>query len=267
MNTTWFWFEEQTRRHYHGTPADVMRKFDLLAAHRCLADGLEIYIDPTRLRESEPFDARFYRRFASLRFRSVHIGQSDADFLDHERCHEELLCLRDLMEKLEADRLIIHAHHFQRNRIQRKKLLQSALGSCSILIENNGFDSRWGGSIQGLETIFADCPEFRFCLDIAHVKDFPGSSLDDFLDHELLMNRLQEIHYSYSTILLPSDPYAAIGFSGYGPYHALFSVLGIPLSSRTLEFVHRYPIVLEGVAPTEDTTLEFLKREISLLRS
>jgi hypothetical protein len=104
-------------------------------------------------------------------------------------------------------------------------------------------------------------------LDIAHVKDFPKLSLNDFISEPDLLSRLRQIHFSYSAVLCDTDPYADAGYPGYGPYHALFSVLRQAPSSQTKEFVMQYPVILEGIIPKEDKNFDFLKQEVNLLRS
>lgn len=266
MNTLWFWFEEKSRRLFHGTPEDAMRKYRLLESTNCLSDGVEIYLQPLLLKKSKPFKPLFYRAYSKLSFKSIHIGDTDPNFLDTDEAYDGLIRLRDILQDCEADQIIIHAHHFETNRFNRRKIITSALDGIHILVENNGFDSPWGGSVAGMETIFLDCPEFNFCLDLAHIYDFPGFKLEHFARNSLFLSRLKEIHFSYTTSQFPYDPYEKKGFFGYGPFHALFSVLDITPSPQTLDFVKQFPVVIEGIVPTEDSNLDFLRNEMRLLQ-
>jgi hypothetical protein len=267
MNTLWFWFKpESERRRLHGTPADVMRKFDVLRKLECCSNGLEIFLTPSKLSSTTAFTSDFYKDFLKLQHRSIHIGESDHDFLDKDSTYGNLIELKTIMKRLESNTIILHAHHLKKDRKTRNDMLKTALGSVDILVENNGFDDPWGASINALEKIFADCPEFGFCLDIAHVKDFSNSSLDDYIGNDQLVRRIREIHFSYSTLRLKNDPYEEKGYIGYSPYHALFTVVDIKPSKRTVEFITKYPVVIEGIVPIEDRERRYLDREVSLLK-
>jgi len=264
MNTVWFWFDKQNRRLLHGTAQDVMRKFDLISSKYTTLSGLEIFLDPSTISFEKQFSNSFYKKYSKLNYKSVHIGNSNEHFLDDSDIETKLVILSNIMDELQSDILILHAHHLRNNRKNRKDKLLSAFQNKKICIENNGFDNLWGGSINGLLEIFADCPEFMFCLDIAHVKDF-NYNLDDFINESLLASKLIEVHYSYSTFYCKKDPYIERGFEGYNPYHALFSVLGLSPSKRTRKFISDYPVIIEGIVPKEDINLDFLKAEEKLL--
>ena len=267
MNTIWFWFDKKTRRMLHGTPDDCMRKYEVFKEKNIPLAGFEIFLMPSQLKNIDQFSPAFYRAFSRLNCRTVHIGESKPDFLITDPAvSDQLSLLAQVLQRLETDTLILHAHHLKKGRPKIRRLFSETLPGVDICIENNGFDDEWGYSLEGLRSIFSDCPELKFCLDLAHVKDFNnGNCLDDFLTEELLASRLKEIHFSYSTILLDSEPYAARGYPGYNPYHALFAVLGLSPSQRTRDFIKRYPIVVEGVVPKQDTQLNFVKQEMSLL--
>ena len=265
INTLWFCFDKRTRRALHGTPQDVMRKFDALHSVGLCSEGLEIFLIPERLKHSPDFTPAFYKTFSGFSHRAVHIGETDVNFLDSKTAATDLANLSKVLQKLRARYVVIHAHHLRENRQARERLLRSALGGFRILVENNGFDYPWGGKVESVSEILSDCPEFGFCLDIAHVKDFMNSPLEAFISNELLMSRLAEVHYSYSTILVDGDPYEEKGFYGYGPYHAMFSVLGLGPSHRTREFISNYPVIIEGIVPAEDKNLDFLRKEIEIL--
>jgi len=265
MNTVWFWFDKKNRRKLHGKPQDVMRKYDLLISLQPDMSGLEIFIDPERLVHENEFTNSFYKKYSELRHKSVHIGNSNENFLDDFSIEKKLSILSKIMDSLQSDVIILHAHHLKKNRKKRKEKLLSVLPNKQICIENNGFDNLWGGSINGLVEIFTDCPEFMFCLDIAHVKDF-NYQLKDFYSNSLLSEKIKEIHYSYSTYYCEKDPYEDQGYKNYNPFHALFSVLGLSPSKKTKEFILKYPIIIEGIIPKEDIDLEYLKKEeLSLL--
>ncbi|WP_319577729.1 hypothetical protein [uncultured Desulfobacter sp.] len=267
MNTLWFWFDKSTRRKLHGTPTDVMRKFNLLDQNGLLTDGIEIYLDPSQFNDFAPFDTDFYKRFARLPFRSVHIGNSDIDFLDQETILDSLAALSKITQRLEAEKIIIHAHHLKDNRTVRYKTLTNFLSDHEITIENNGFDNKWGASPEAVAQILNECPNFKFCMDIAHINDFQHIKLSAFTKIPIIMERLSEIHFSYSTRLLPKDPYIAKGYSGYGPYHALFSVVEKNLSESTKTLIKQYPVVIEGILPKEDQAMDNLKKERQIITS
>ena len=243
-----------------------MRKHEALSEMGCKSDGLEILIMPSKLKQYREFKPSFLKEFREMEYRSVHFAETDPDYLDNEKAFEELKNLSAIMEKLEADTLIVHAHNFIKNRKYRKDLLLAAMNGEKVLIENNGFDNEKTARVENLQEILLECPEFNFCLDIAHVKDFADLDLDDFIENDVLRQRLREIHYSYSTIQLKEDPYIEKGFQRYRPYHALFSVLDLAPSEKTLEFICSYPIVVEGIQPPEDKKFDLLKKEIEILR-
>lgn len=268
MNTTWFWFDKKNRRKLHGTAEDVMRKFDLISSRCERLEGLEIFLFPKKVTRVDQFTPSFYKRFATLQYKSIHIGDTHQDFLyNSDSITDHLEILAAMLERLETDILVLHAHHLRQQRQKIRNLLLAIFPETHIYIENNGFDNRWGASIEGLTDIFKDCPEFEFCLDIAHVMDFSHQfQLTDFTSHAVLKPKLREIHLSYSTFHCTGDPYDDRGYPGYGPFHALFSVLGICPSLRTIEFVTKYPVILEGILPKEDRFFKFLKQEVTLLK-
>jgi len=266
MNTLWFYFpNEKNRRLLHGTPADCMRKFQVLEKMEALNEGLEIFLVPAKLQGINEFEPWFYDKFSKLRYKTVHIADSEDDFLLNSDIFDKLIILQEMLDRLDVKALIIHAHHFHRGREITKELLSSALPGIQIYIENNGFDKEWGSNIQDLEEIFNDCPKYKLCLDIAHVKDFKKSSLKEFLSVESLRCRIEEIHISYSTHFDVEDLYAKRGYPGYSPFHALWSVIGLSPSEKTKQFIRKYPVVVEGVVPGEDKYLDFLKHEVELL--
>jgi hypothetical protein len=269
MNTIWFWFRpEADRRRFHGTPEDVMRKFQAFHACGHLEQGLEIFIIPSRLKASTGFCSWFYKGFSQLPYRTVHIAEGEEDFLvESETAFDDLQRLARELKRLEVDTIILHAHHLRKERHKSGKLLQEVLSGITICVENNGFDNPWGACPESLLEIFHDLPEFKLCLDICHVKDYPERSLSDFTDNEELASRLTEIHFSYSTRQIGYDPYVPRGYSGYGPYHALFSVLGKCPSKKTKEFISNYPVVLEGIVPREDKEMEFLRLETECIHT
>ncbi len=181
MNTLWYHYPQETRRALHGTPSDVQRKFAALDALGLVDDGMEMFLMPSRLAADPGFTPDFARRFSRLPFRTVHIGETEHDFLDAPGAGDDLSRLAKVLEQLNSPAIVIHAHHLQHNRPARAGLLRSRLPGTLVLVENNGFDHEWGGKASSMAAIFADCPDFAFCLDIVHVKDFQGQRLDDFL--------------------------------------------------------------------------------------
>jgi hypothetical protein len=265
MNTLWFWFDKQTRRALHGTPEDCFRKFRMLDSMGMCSNGLEIFLAPSKLGQARGFDPEFIRKFSKLTYRSVHIGEGDDDYLDSRQAFDDLVRLGRTLEALETDNLVIHAHHLEKNRKPRVALMRAALGNTRILVENNGHDHPWGGSIQGLSAILNDCEDLFLCLDIAHIRDFPEVAINDYISNPLIVSRIQAIHYSYSTYPFERDAYEDKGFGGYRPLHALFSVMQAAPSRRTKAFVRRYPVVMEGILPPEDRQMRFLKEEAAIL--
>jgi hypothetical protein len=209
MNTTWFWFDQKDRRKLHGTPLDVMRKFELISSGDNTLQGLEIFLIPKMIENVDQFPSSFYKKFSKLNYKSIHIGDTDQDFLcKTESIVEQLELLAIMLDRFETDVIVLHAHHLKEQRKKIRSFLLSILPNVKICVENNGFDNHWGASIDSLAQIFNDCPEFKFCMDIAHVKDFSNQyQIEDFISHDLLRPRIHEIHYSYSTFHCKSDPY------------------------------------------------------------
>mgnify|MGYP002413040544 CR=1 FL=1 len=131
-------------------------------------------------------------------------------------------------------------------------------------MENTGFNNHVGFRPEYLERLCRDLPECTVCLDIAHVQDFADLVLAGFIANPGIRQRIREIHFSYSTILLQEDIYATLGYPGYGPYHALYSLTGVRPDPGMLEFIRNFPIVLEGVVPLEDQALDFLRAEMAI---
>lgn len=173
--------------------------------------------------------------------------------------------LRCELQRLNVHQIVVHANHFKNNRKQISELFKTALFDIDILVENNGFDDLWGYSQEGLTQIFKDCPEVKLCLDIAHVKDLTTLKLNELLKNEIFSTRIGQIHYSYATRQLGYDPYDVKGYPGYGPHHALLSLIDQTPSPETKDFVRKYPVVIEGLVPSEDSELEFLSKEIESL--
>ncbi len=268
QNTLWFWYEQATRRALHGTTADAARKLDAFVRRDFPLEGFEIFIMPERL-PADPTaeaDPEFVRRFRNLPLRSVHIGDSRAEFLATPEAGQQVQRLRQLLEHLHGDTIIVHAHHFREFREQSAETLLRGLPGVRVLVENNGFDAPWGAQPENLCALLTAYPELGLCLDIAHVKDFPAPSLAAFANEPLLMARLAEVHFSYSTLQLGHDPYEALGYHGYGPFHAMFSVLGLAPSRSTVELIGRVPVVVEGIVPREDPELACVHREIALAK-
>lgn len=265
MNCLWFWFDKATRRALHGTAEDCMRKYRTLEKAGLAENGVELFIMPDRIVDRQSFDRDFSRRYAKSTFKCVHIGHGDADFLDQPEMPGHLDELRAMLEELETEKVILHAHHLKDNRTARRDLLMTHLPKTLVQLENNGFDSPWGSRLENLEAILIDCPEFTLCLDIAHIWDFGDLALDEFISRPLLKERISEIHWSYSTIRLAEDPYIEKGYPGYTPFHALFSVVDESVDRQVTDFISAYPVVIEGVLPREDSNMEYITKEIQLI--
>lgn len=265
QNTLWFWFDQATRRALHGTLEDAARKLEVFAVRQFPLQGFEIFLMPSRLSD-EPVDAPFLARYLALPHRSVHIGETEARFLLHPDAPVRLRRLATILETLHCNAVIIHAHHFMEGGDRAADTLLESLPGIEVRIENNGFDNPWGARPETLSALFEAHPEFGLCLDIAHVDDFDDLGLKDFTSDDLLMNRLREVHFSYSTRKHALDPYIERGYPGYGPFHALFAVLDQTPDEAVAPLLGRVPVVVEGIVPREDAALTFLARELSLAR-
>ncbi|WP_147819478.1 hypothetical protein [Salidesulfovibrio onnuriiensis] len=264
MNTLWFCFPQETRRKLHGTPTDVQRKFRALDKKGMVSQGMEMYLMPSRLAHDPGFTIEFINRFSQLDFRTIHIGETDPDFLDTPETAGDLARLADIVAMLKSPAVLLHAHHLRDNRAQRADLLRNSLPGTEILIENNGFDNEWGARPENVWTILQECPDFNLCMDIVHIKDFADIRLKDFTKPPIL-ERIREIHWSCSTYLMKGDPYESRGYQGYNPFHALFPLTDITPSDSTLEFIRQYPVVMEGVVPPEDSEYLFLSQELEII--
>ena len=261
-----FWFNKKINQSINGTPKFIEESLNILLRNkRILSEGVEIFLMPSRLSPFSDFSIKFYKIFHKFKYKTVHIHERK-DILLSDGYEYKLSILNNILNKLNVNKIIIHAHFFQKDRFKKKYILNSLLERKTIIIENNGFDNEWGSEINNLTSIFKDCPEFQFCLDLAHIKDFNKYSLSDFYNNHVLYSRLKEIHFSYSTRFCKDDPYEKKGFKGYGPYHALFSILKKSPSTKTKKFITKYPLVLEGVVPKEDMNLDYLIKEMELLK-
>lgn len=251
----------------HGQPDDAVAKLAVFRDQALIDQGFEFFLMPRHLTDPDQFPADFYQTLARGAYRSVHIGDSEPDFLfTAPELPRQLAVLAEVLGRLDCRTIVIHAHHFMADPARAGRILTDALPGVEILVENNGFDSRWGADPASLRNIFAACPELKMCLDVAHVGDFQDIHLDDFIADPSLADRIGEIHFSYSTRLDQTDRYAQAGYPDYGPYHGLWSIIGARPSGRTLEFIRRHPVVLEGVVPVEDKTLTTLRREMDIVR-
>lgn len=268
VNTLWFWFyPESKRRAIHGTPEDSMRKYKLLNSCGCAEDGLELFIFPRILNKVSGFEEWFYKKIRKLKYKTIHIGDVEKDFLINGiGIYEDLKLLYNELRKMEIERIIIHAHHLKKKRKHIKKLFEATLPGINILIENNGFDDDWGSKPETLIELFDDMPELKLCLDICHIKDFEKFDFNDFLLVDTISSRISEIHFSYSTKLLNTDPYEKMGYKGYNPFHALYSVVGAKVDHKLKEILHKYPVVIEGIVPLEDRNMKYLHEEYNLIR-
>ena len=250
----------------YGTASDAMEKYRTLEENSALNGGLEILLLPRKLRSIDDFDPWFNTAFSRLRHRSVHIGDADEHFLaGADGMTGKLELLAEIMERMGADRIVVHASHLLRDRMRKREILQKIFPRTTVLVENNGWDSAEGSSPEVLSDIFRDCPKFQLCLDVCHTMDCFGDYLPKtFTSMPELMERIGQIHFSCSMAKYPEDSYAVKGFTGYIPGHALWSVIGESPHPDLMMFVERYPVVLEGVQPPEDHSLNYLKNELML---
>ena len=249
-----------------GSPIDVARNILVLEERNALSNGVEINLILSKLESAEQFPAWLYKKVSRLSYKSVHFGEYQQDFLvNTNNIEEKFGVLFQILENLEINVLIIHAQHFKKDRPSIRKLFSECLPNTTILVENDGLGEDWASSKEGLAEIFADCPEFGCCLDICHLKDVDKCSLEDFVAFGEIRNRVQQIHYSYSSNHLAYDPYSKCGYPGYNPNHSLFSIVNRAVSQKTRNFILQYPTILEGVVPIEDSDLNFLREEISFL--
>lgn len=259
----WYFFsDKEYLKRYLGTPRDTMEKFSILNEKKAINDGLELFLLPEKIDNVDEFKPWFYRKFSKLKYKTVHIADSDDNFLhDIERASNKLLLLSKILQELEVDKIILHAHYLKSNQKQIAGFIGSVLPGVTIYVENNGAEGLYGSRIEDLTEIMDNCKEFNICLDICHLKDVKGCTLDDFVASELLKSRIAEIHFSYSTYIDGQNSNVSKKSINYNPNHALWSVVGKIPSKKTMEFVRQFPVVLEGVIPVEDRELEFLNRE------
>jgi hypothetical protein len=231
-----------------------------------LRHGLELYLKLHTLGSNSQFPAWFYDKVSALNYKTLHIGGDTPDFLftmiDVE---QKLSLLSEILERLDVRALIIHAHHLKDHRLYIKDLFARLLPKTEILVENNGLDDNWGSSVDGLMEIINDCPEFKLCLDICHLKETSKFSLSELVSMPEIRDRIRQIHFSFSSIAAGVDIYAKHGYPEYNPNHALFSITKEPLSEKTKKIISQYPIVIEGAMIREDKDFDFFKKEIEIL--
>lgn len=266
MNDTWFWFEATTRGSMLGTAEDCMRKVELFADKGQIGDGIEIYLCPSKIRDSEEFSDDFIAAFRAMERRVVHIGDPDPDFLLRDGATELMARFRTILDELQAEAIVLHAHHFKHDLATATTVLRETMGPVDVLVENNGADDAWAYSVEGLKAIFRVGQEFGLCLDICHIKDLPDHRLRDYLEEPELESRIAQIHYSFSPARAEADPYETAGYHDYGALHELWALTGLRPSQDTLDFVRQYPVVMEGVIPTEDPEMAGLAREREILK-
>ena len=249
-----------------GKPSDMIRNFKIFEKSNVIKDGMQLYFVLDEITELDPFPQWFYKKILNLKYKSIHLGGKGQDFLlQMENFKEKLNYFKVLLARLGIENIIIHAQHLRKRREYLRDMFLKYLPNINILIENEGMTDKWGSSIEGLTELFVDCPEFKFCLDICHIHEIDEYNLSDLIDIEIIRSRIKEISISYCSKKLGYDPYAKAGYPGYGPNHALFSVLKEKISKKTKEFISQYPIVMEGVILREDKELNFIKEEIRIL--
>jgi len=267
-NVLSYFFRGVEQRKIFGTPLDCMEKFRILEKTNLLSQGLEIFLIPNKLRSFDEFEPWFCSKYSRLKYKTVHIGDQNEGFLiDSDKISNKLEILSKMLERLEVDTIILHANHLLHEQKTTKGLLDSVLPRTSICVENTGFESERGSGIEDLIQIFKKYPEYKLCLDVCHINDYVNYSLEEFISVEMLRSRIVQIHFSYSTRLDKENLYAKMGFGGHEPYHALWSVIGKFPSRKSMEFFRKYPIVIEGVVPMQDKSLQYLRREVELINS
>jgi len=249
-----------------GRPEDMLRNFKVFEKAGVLQNGIQFYFILDEITEIDPFPQLFYDKILKLTYKSIHLGGKGQDFLLHiENFKDKLRYFKVLLDRLGIENIIVHAQHFKKKRIYLRDMFMKYLPNINILIENEGQTDKWASSIEGLTELFNDCPEFKCCLDICHVHEIEDYTLSDLIDVEVIKSRIKEISISYCSKKLGYDPYAKAGYLGYGPNHALFSVINEKISKNTKEFISQYPVVMEGVILREDKELNYIKEEIKLL--
>lgn len=264
QNVLWFWFDPATARKLHGTVNDAARKLQNLTERGMLLEGLEIFLMPSRVGNSHDWPKDFCRAFADLSYRTVHIGETENNFLLQAESPRHLRQLHAFLDAHGVKRIILHSHHLENSRQQCRENLLTCLPGIEICVENTGFNNITGHEPEFMIQLCKDFPECTICLDIAHVQDFPHYKLSDFTENPIIRQRIREIHASFSTYNFRSrgiDLYEEKGFPGYDPYHALYSVLNIMPDDETSNLMKQHPVVLEGVLPREDASLEYLFEE------
>lgn len=241
-----------------------MRKlflFDLFNIY----DGIEFFLMPSKITSPDDFSKEFYRKVSKLKNKSIHIGDEDESFLILPQTEKHLEVLHSCLLKMEADRIVVHANHFKNKVHYIRELLRSALPGVTICVENVDYHRDFGYSVNDLLSIFDVCPEFRFCLDTAHVWDRTELSLLDFFKEEKLKNRIVEIHFSSSTRLINRNN---ISFrfkwylEKYHPFHALFVLTDFTeLDPEIKSLISSYPVIIEGILPVEDSNAHLLNEE------
>lgn len=266
LNILWFWFANCDDPAIIGSVEDIERKWLLFRELGGIDDGAELYCFPSALPPAEYISEKLCADLNARAYVTLHIGERDQDFLFNIKdIRQQLHNVRAFMRRLGTQRLILHATHFQRDIEAAGRLLAEACPDCEILVENTGHNNEWGHEISHLSEIFSAFPEFRWCLDICHVEDFPDMRLEQFLDKPVLAKRLAQIHYSCSTKRLGYNPYERQGIVKHSTYHALFSIAKQEPRPLVHSLVQEVPTVIEGILPAEDRELRWIKEERRLL--
>lgn len=268
QNVLWFWYEDQTRRAMHGTVADAARKLFCFQENNFALDGLEIFLTPACLEAPSCWDKNFSRAFSALQYRTVHIGDTDENFLLGPSAAQDLFRLRHFLEKHAVERIILHANHLLKEQDTVSRLLNDTLPETEICVENTGFSQDHAASAQCMENILQSMPRCTMCLDIAHVQDFSHLALTDFIDNPVLRPRIAEVHFSLSTQQFRQagrNLYAERGYPGEAPFHALYTIAQQIPDEETRSFIRNIPVVVEGIVPPEDSHLQFLRAELELI--
>jgi hypothetical protein len=246
---------------------ELIRRFDTYAEQGVMNDGVEVYLMPFAIKSGDTLPPLFVNEFKKLKYKSVHFGGPTQNFLNEEKeIEDQLYNFARLVDQLEPDNLILHAQHLKENREHIRGLTSKYLKDHQILVENESWYDEWACLPDSLVSILDDFPSFGVCLDVCHIADCNHLSLKDFTDRPEILSKIKQIHFSLSTREIKYDPYISKGFNNYSPNHALYAISDEKIDPAIKEFIHNYPIVTEGVIPTEDKELKFLKKEFQLIK-
>lgn len=252
---------------YAGSLGDLEQKFRFMFNAGLTKNGFECYLDPLMLGNDDIPSELLVREFLATPAKTLHIGNPDHDFLVRAGVGEKLRNLKRIMDILDLDTIVVHVSSFRLERGRIRALLNETMPDVKLWLENDGFQDAWGYWPENCEAVLRDIPEARFVFDFAHVFEVePRCAVDDFLKRDIFMERMEEVHCSWSNVTSPVDRYEAAGYPGYKPYHALFSIVGLTPGDAMMETLRPCRKVVEGVVPREDAMMDCLRRELEMLK-